>query len=130
MSSTPIYISTQPINTNQDQTQNLSYEPDNNIIKIQENIIYNDNLTEPGYQIQKIILLEQNGQNEPIQYNPNYIFVALFLGGIGTLLISQMYLPREKKQKYCWVGLWQILLFPFFYIGYIWAVISAYNNYP
>ena len=48
MSSTPIYISTQPINTNQDQTQNLSYEPDNNIIKIQENIIYNDNLTEPG----------------------------------------------------------------------------------
>ena len=47
MSSTQIYISPQPINTNQDQTQNSSYKPDNNIIKIQENTIYNDNLTEP-----------------------------------------------------------------------------------
>ena len=130
MSSTQIYISPQPINTNQDQTQNSSYKPDNNIIKIQENTIYNDNLTEPGYQIQRIILLEQNVQNEPIEYNANYILIAILLGGFGTILISNYYLPPEKKQKYFWIGIWQILLFPFLYIGYIWAIISACNGYP
>ncbi len=127
MSSTQIYISPQPINTNQDQTQNSSYKPDNNIIKIQENTIYNDTLTESGYQIQRIILIEEN---EPIEINSNYILMSFLLGGFATIFISKYYLPPEKQKKYYRIGFYQIILFPFLYIGYFWAINSACKGYP
>ena len=54
--STSIYYTNQPmINKNQSETQNYLYEPENKIINIQENIIDNETLMEPGYQIQRII---------------------------------------------------------------------------
>ena len=126
--STSIYISPQPIiNINQDQTQNTSYEPEDNTIKIQENTIYNDTLTESGYQIQRIILIEEN---EPIQINSNYILMSFLLGGFATIFISKYYLPPEKQKKYYRIGFYQIILFPFLYIGYFWAINSACKGYP
>ena len=126
--STPIYISPQPIvNINQDQTQNTFSKPENNIVKIQENTIYNDTLTSPGYQIQRIILIEENELNE---INSNYILMSFLLGGFATILISKYYLPPEKQKKYYWIGFFQIILFPFLYIGYFWAINCACNGYP
>ena len=126
--STSIYISPQPIiNINQDQTQNTSYEPEDNTIKIQENTIYNDTLTEPGYQIQRIILIEEN---EPIEINSHYILMSFLLWGFATIFISKYYLPPEKQKKYYRIGFYQIILFPFLYIGYFWAINSACKGYP
>lgn len=75
--STSIYYTNQPmINKNQSETQNYLYENENKIINIQENIIDNETLMEPGYQIQRIIIEEK--QNE-IMFHPIYILLSFFL---------------------------------------------------
>jgi len=122
-----IYYTNQPmINKNQSETQNYLYENENKIINIQENIIDNETLMEPGYQIQRIIIEEK--QNE-IMFHPIYILLSFFLGGFATLLAVNN-LPPEKKDKYLRIGIFQILLFPILYIGYFWAIYSACNGFP
>ena len=97
------------------------YNPQSGTIG-QPNIYYQQQQLQP-----QVIVVQQPA---PLVDNKVlWIILAIFLGGIGTMIAASS-LPPEKSGSYMCIGIIQVILFPLFCIGWIWAIVSAVQGYP